>query len=65
MQNKIVIDTTEWPVCVIKSFPETVDETRLWLEEMDLLLAKRMQFALVYPPVKQKKGKLQMSISPR
>ncbi|WER20680.1 hypothetical protein P2E05_11185 [Providencia stuartii] len=57
MQNKIVVDTTEWPVCVIKSFPETVDETRLWLEEMDLLLAKRMQFALVYPPVKQKKGK--------
>lgn len=57
MQNKTIIDTAEWPVCVIHSFPKTLDETRLWLEEMDMLLARRAQFVLVYPPVKQSKEK--------
>lgn len=36
---------------------KTLDETRLWLEEMDMLLARRAQFVLVYPPVKQSKEK--------
>ncbi|MEX9785058.1 hypothetical protein [Providencia manganoxydans] len=57
MPNKTIINTVEWPVCVINTFPETMDETRLWLEEMDLLLARRLQFALIYPPVQKPKGK--------
>ncbi|EKT62522.1 hypothetical protein [Providencia burhodogranariea] len=57
MSNKIIINTDEWPVCVLNSFPSTMDETRLWLEEMDLLLARRAQFVLVYPSIKQSSEK--------
>lgn len=54
MQNKIMVDTNSWPVCVMNAFPSSMDETRLWLEEMDLLLARREQFSLVYPPIAPK-----------
>ncbi|HGN1704915.1 TPA: hypothetical protein ACKRTE_000736 [Providencia rettgeri] len=54
MPNKIMINTGSWPVCVMNSFPSSLDETRLWLEEMDLLLSKREQFVLVYPPIVSK-----------
>ena len=54
MQNKIMVDTNSWPVCIMNAFPSTMDETRLWLEEMDLLLARRAQFTLVYPPTAPK-----------
>lgn len=54
MQNKIMVNTNSWPVCIMNAFPSTMDETRLWLEEMDLLLARRAQFTLVYPPTAPK-----------
>ncbi|OAT54472.1 hypothetical protein [Providencia heimbachae] len=54
MLNKVIVNVQNWPICTINSFPETMDETRLWLEEMDLLLAKREQFALIYPPMAPK-----------
>ncbi|WP_369311371.1 hypothetical protein [Providencia rettgeri] len=54
MQNKIMVDTNSWPVCVMNAFPSSMDETRLWLEEMDLLLARRELFTLVYPPMETK-----------
>ncbi|WP_273827499.1 hypothetical protein [Providencia rettgeri] len=54
MQNKIMVNTNDWPVCVMNAFPSSMDETRLWLEEMDLLLARREQFSLVYPPITPK-----------
>ncbi|MCW2254943.1 hypothetical protein M2263_001034 [Providencia alcalifaciens] len=57
MQNKIAINTDNWTICVLNSFPSAMDETRLCLDEMDFLLARRAQFALVYPPTKQSTGK--------
>ncbi|HBO25028.1 MAG TPA: hypothetical protein DD649_19400 [Providencia sp.] len=54
MSNKVIVNTDNWPICTLNSFPSSMDETRLWLEEMDLLLSKREQFALVYPPVAPK-----------
>ncbi|EKT57445.1 hypothetical protein [Providencia sneebia] len=56
MQNQTIIDTGNWPVCVLNTFPATMDETRLWLEEMDSLLNKERIFTLIYPPIEQPKG---------
>lgn len=54
MTNKKMIKIEEWPVCVLNIFPSSLDETRLWLEEMDLLLARRSEFVLIYPPITKK-----------
>lgn len=54
MQNKIMVNTSNWPICIMNTFPSSMDETRLWLEEMDLLLARRAQFSLIYPPTAPK-----------
>lgn len=54
MFNKVIVNTNDWPVCIMNSFPSSMDETRMWLEEMDLLLSKREQFTLIYPPVAPK-----------
>lgn len=54
MQNKIMVNTSNWPICIMNAFPSSMDETRLWLEEMDLLLARRAQFSLIYPPIAPK-----------
>ncbi len=51
MANKIIVSTENCYVCVMNTFPTSMDETRLWVEEMDLLLARREQFVLVYPPI--------------
>ncbi|MBQ0267667.1 hypothetical protein J7T18_05030 [Providencia huaxiensis] len=54
MMNKNMIKTENWPICEMNVFPSTMDETRLWLEEMDMLLARRNEFVLIYPPVVKK-----------
>ncbi|EHZ6873240.1 hypothetical protein K6N86_002968 [Providencia rettgeri] len=54
MMNKKMIKTESWPICEMNVFPSTMDETRLWLEEMDMLLARRNEFVLIYPPVVKK-----------
>ncbi len=56
MMNKKMIETESWPICEMNVFPSTMDETRLWLEEMDMLLARRNEFVLIYPPVVKKKN---------
>ena len=54
MFNKVIVNINDWPVCIMNSFPSSMDETRMWLEEMDLLLSKREPFILIYPPVAPK-----------
>ncbi|UBX48418.1 hypothetical protein LDO51_14885 [Providencia alcalifaciens] len=54
MNNSIMINTQNWPVCVMNTFPTTMMETQSWLSELEQLLAKKTPFVLIYPPMESK-----------
>lgn len=54
MNNSIMINTQNWPVCTMNTFPSSIIETQSWLSELEQLLAKKAPFVLIYPPMEQK-----------
>lgn len=54
MTNNTIINIQDWPVCSMNTFPSSMDETQQWLAELELLLAKKESFSLIYPPMKPK-----------
>ncbi len=49
-----IVDMALWPVCIINKFPSNMTETKQWVEEMDLILERKKDFCLVYPPITTK-----------
>ncbi|HHR5881348.1 TPA: hypothetical protein ACS7XF_001275 [Providencia alcalifaciens] len=54
MNNSIMINIQNWPVCTMNTFPTSMMETQSWLSELEQLLAKKTQFVLIYPPMEPK-----------
>ena len=49
-----IVDMAQWPICVMNAFPSNMEETKAWVEEMDLILERKNAFCLVYPPITTK-----------
>ncbi|MGR6439357.1 hypothetical protein ACU42Y_13635 [Proteus mirabilis] len=44
----------QFPIITMQVFPETLEHANNWIAEMDLVLAQKQNFVLVYPPINKK-----------
>ncbi|SPY98156.1 Uncharacterised protein [Proteus mirabilis] len=52
--NFTIMSVDQFPIITMQVFPETLEHANNWIAEMDLVLAQKQNFVLVYPPINKK-----------